>query len=267
MLSCPLCRLPLESNPTHVRCANNHSFDRAKQGYLNLLPVQHKASRAPGDNAEMVTARRAFLNGEHYAPIAVQLATIAQQLNPSTWLDIGCGEGFYTHHIAQALPNSTGYGIDVSKDAIRHSCQRSKQIHWLVASMANLPLADQSCDLITSIFSPITWPEALRVMHSGSTLVRLGPASDHLIELREMLYDEVHPYDDSKHLKDAPHALHLESTQLIRYTLSLNDPADRHNLLAMTPHGWRASQARREAIIAAPINVTVAVRVDCFKQT
>ncbi len=56
---CPLCQLPLIKEQINNKqgrwyCDNNHSFDIAKQGYTNLLPVQNKKSRSPGDDAEMV---------------------------------------------------------------------------------------------------------------------------------------------------------------------------------------------------------------------
>ena len=62
MLVCPVCQNPLIQNGKNLSCEKNHSFDQAKQGYVNLLPVQFKHSKAPGDNKEMVVARRAFLD-------------------------------------------------------------------------------------------------------------------------------------------------------------------------------------------------------------
>ena len=67
MLACPLCSAPLNAVDNGVACPAGHRFDRARQGYLNLLPVQHKNSRDPGDNLAMVEARRDFLNAGHYA--------------------------------------------------------------------------------------------------------------------------------------------------------------------------------------------------------
>ena len=105
-LICPICQTPLEPNGSGLACENRHSFDRARQGYYNLLPVQHKNSRDPGDNAAMVEARRRFLEGGHYAPLAARLAALAAEYQPARWLDIGCGEGYYTEQIARALPLS-----------------------------------------------------------------------------------------------------------------------------------------------------------------
>ena len=62
---CPLCGAPLAGDVS-LKCARNHSFDRAKEGYWHLLPVQSMRTKAPGDSKEMVAARRAFLNAGYY---------------------------------------------------------------------------------------------------------------------------------------------------------------------------------------------------------
>src|SRR5690625_1451364 len=97
MLICPLCQQALTSIENGVSCPAGHRFDRARQGYLNLLPVQHKGSRDPGDNSAMVEARRRFLDAGHYAPLAERLVELATaDIQPARWLDIGCGEGYYS---------------------------------------------------------------------------------------------------------------------------------------------------------------------------
>ena len=67
--SCPLCHQPLAHVNNSFICPQRHQFDVAKEGYVNLLPVQHKRSRDPGDSAEMMQARRAFLDAGHYQPL------------------------------------------------------------------------------------------------------------------------------------------------------------------------------------------------------
>lgn len=265
MLICPICNAPLAAVDKTVSCANNHSFDRAKQGYLNLLPVQHKNSRAPGDNLEMVMARRDFLGAGYYAPLAQRFAELAKQQAPTTWLDVGCGEGYYTNQIAMALPNAQGYALDISRDAIKQACKLNKQLQWLIASMARIPLAAQSCDLIATIFSPFNWQEALRILSKQGGILRLGPTNQHLIELRAKLYDEVRPYQDDKHLLQVPSELQLAFTDYLSFPLTLDNQQARKNLLAMTPHGWRASAEKRAQVIENPLTVTVAVRYDYFK--
>ena len=102
-------------------------------------------------------------------------------------------------------------------------------------------------------------------MNARGAILRLGPANNHLIELREKLYDEVRPYQDDKHLQQVPNELMLDFTDYLTFPLNLKEAQDRKNLLAMTPHGWRANIKKREAVIAEPLTVTVAVRYDYFK--
>lgn len=266
MLTCPLCQAPLTSLDNGVTCPVGHRFDRARQGYLNLLPVQHKNSRDPGDNQAMVEARRDFLDAGHYAPVARRLAQLAAERTPGTWLDIGCGEGYYTAQIGQALPEADGYALDISREAVKRACRRDRRLTWMVASMARVPLADESCQFIASVFSPLDWTEAKRLLSPGGGLMRVGPTSGHLMELREVLYDEVRPYADDKHLALIPPGMLHGHSETLEFRLSLAEPGARANLLAMTPHGWRASAEKRAQVIeqTAPFEVTVSMRYDYF---
>lgn len=262
MLICPICSEALHQLDNGVQCPQGHRFDRARQGYLNLLPVQHKKSRDPGDNAAMVEARRRFLDAGHYAPLARRLAELAAERSPSRWLDIGCGEGYYTARLAEALPAADGYALDISREAVKRACRRAPQLTWLVASMARIPLADASCDLLASVFSPLDWQEASRLLAPGGGLLRMGPTREHLLELRGRLYDKVRDYDDEKHLALIPPGMQLAHSETLSYPLQLDSAEARADLLAMTPHGWRANAERRAKVIEEPFEVRVAIRYD-----
>ncbi|MNZ62397.1 23S rRNA (guanine(745)-N(1))-methyltransferase [compost metagenome] len=214
----------------------------------------------------MVEARRNFLGAGHYAPLARRLAELAAERAPERWMDIGCGEGYYTAQLADALPTADGYALDISREAVKRACRRAPALTWMVASMARVPLADASCQLLASVFSPIDWKEATRLLAPGGGVLRLGPARDHLLELRQRLYDEVRDYVDDKHLADLPAELGLAHTETLSYRLSLDTYEARENLLAMTPHGWRVNPQRRERILAEPFEVTVAVRYDWLQR-
>jgi 23S rRNA (guanine745-N1)-methyltransferase len=252
MLACPICSAPLNAVDNGVVCPAGHRFDRARQGYLNLLPVQHKNSRDPGDNQAMVEARRDFLNAGHYAPVARRLAELAAS--------------YYTAQIAEALPDAEGYALDISREAVKRACKRNPQLTWLIASMARVPLASGSCQFLASVFSPLDWEEAKRLLSVGGGLMKVGPTSGHLMELRERLYDEVREYIDDKHLDLVPEGMALAHSETLEFKLTLHSGQDRANLLAMTPHGWRASAERRAAVIeqAEPFEVTVSMRYDYF---
>lgn len=267
MLICPICESGLNPTQTGVACENRHSFDRARQGYLNLLPVQHKASRAPGDNADMVQARRAFLSAGHYEKIAEFLCRQAIDACPAIWLDIGCGEGYYTDRIAQSLVEAQGHALDISKEAILQASKRNKNISWLVASMARIPLADCSMDLLLSVFSPLNWQEALRLLSDKGVLLHLGPAQDHLMELRQLIYEDVRLYDDAKHLQGLPEGLQVVRTEALRFELGLDSEEGRRNLLSMTPHGQRTGESSYAKVVQELERVTVSVRLDVIARS
>jgi 23S rRNA (guanine745-N1)-methyltransferase len=136
----------------------------------------------------------------------------------------------------------------------------------MVASMARVPMADASCGFIASVFSPLDWQEARRLLAPGGGLMRVGPTSGHLMELREVLYDEVRPYADDKHLALVPEGMTHAHSEVLEFRLSLVEAKARADLLAMTPHGWRASAEKRAQVIdqPEPFVVTVSMRYDYF---
>ena len=105
---CPLCGAPLAGDNV-LKCPSGHSFDRAKEGYWHLLPVQNTRTKAPGDSREMVAARRAFLSAGYYGIFGQALGELCLEYGqpkagkPLRLLDAGCGEGWYDRCIAQAL--------------------------------------------------------------------------------------------------------------------------------------------------------------------
>ena len=149
-LICPLCQQPLLSGSRQWVCANGHSYDQARQGYLNLLLVQHKKSRQPGDTPTMLACRQAFLDAGHYQPVSDRIGELLGAAGPHQLLDMGCGEGYYTARLQQQLPECAIGGMDISKDAIIKACRRGREIQWLVGSTARLPVADASLDAALS---------------------------------------------------------------------------------------------------------------------
>src|SRR5690554_174133 len=129
-LLCPLDQQPLLPNEQGWQCSAGHQFDRAKQGYVNLLPVQQKKSLQPGDNKDMVRARKNFLDTGYYSPVASALSNmVLTHINNSgaaepAYLDAGCGEGYYLaefirHASEQPTEHSVALlGLDISKWAM-----------------------------------------------------------------------------------------------------------------------------------------------------
>ena len=102
MWQCPLCQSPLTTGQVW-HCPNNHRFDVSRRGYVNLLPVQKKGSKQPGDSKAMLTARQLFHHQQGYQPLMAKMAELlcAQVVDsadkPFTLYDAGCGEGTYLH--------------------------------------------------------------------------------------------------------------------------------------------------------------------------
>ncbi|MAA63070.1 MAG: rRNA (guanine-N1)-methyltransferase, partial [Idiomarina sp.] len=127
-LRCPIEHSPLQLVGGSWRCENGHSYDVAKQGYVNLLPVQNKRSKDPGDSKAMVQARREFLDQGYYQPLAQVLADTVFAQGEQAVLDAGCGEGYYLRYLVeQAEQNGTDLcmaALDISKWAVQAAAKR-----------------------------------------------------------------------------------------------------------------------------------------------
>ncbi|YCH29034.1 23S rRNA (guanine(745)-N(1))-methyltransferase [Erwinia sp. D4-22] len=237
---CPLCQQPLTQVHHSWRCAQQHQFDRAKEGYVNLLPVQHKRSKEPGDSAEMMQARRQFLDAGYYQPLRQHVASLLAQQLPATAsvLDIGCGEGYYTAAVADALGEQARVcGLDVAKVAIRAAAKRYRQIDFCVASSHRLPFADAALDGVLRIYAPCKADELARVIRSGGCLLTVTPGPRHLMQFKALIYAQVKLHDTQQ---ESLPGFTLETEQQLAYPLTLSGE-DAVTLLQMTPFAWRAS--------------------------
>ena len=250
-LRCPVCRNPLQAMENGVGCPDNHRFDRARQGYLHLLPSNRMRSKSPGDDKQMVQARSQFLDSDCYKPVSSVLTEATIRLmndNPQpAILDAGCGEGYYTANIKDAMPGASVCGVDISKPAILACCRRRKDIQWLVASVSDLPIVDRSVDVIVSVFSRCDWQEFARVLKPGGHVLVLAPGQNHLQELREAIYEEVRPYPVDKVVQDLPKPFSLVGNQPVTGEMQLDSSQQQIlDLLAMTPHYWHIKPSQRE---------------------
>ena len=141
LFRCPLCAAALTREEKRYACPTGHSFDRAAAGYVHLLPANKMHSKDPGDDKGMATARNRFLSGDYYAPLRDTLAELACAYAPEhvRILDAGCGEGYYSAAVFQALDRAGKApmlaGIDLSKHALRRAAKREKAAEFAVASV------------------------------------------------------------------------------------------------------------------------------------
>ena len=236
-LLCPLCGEVLQKEERAWQCPNRHSFDIARQGYVNLLPVQQKRSLQPGDTKEQVLSRREFLDGGFYGPIAQALCELAQNYEGPI-LDVGCGEGYYSSRLQEAL-GAELVGLDISKEAVRWAAGRYKNALWLCASAARLPVKDQSVGVLTSLFA-LTLPEEFkRVLRPDGAFIQVLAAEDHLMGLKSIIYPELkHKEKDS--VPELP-GFRLVESRALRFDFTV-EGQQVQNLLSMTPHVYRISK-------------------------
>lgn len=244
-LLCPICGESLTKQDRSYVCNNRHSFDIARQGHVNLLPVQHKRSLSPGDTAQQVVSRRAFLDGGFYAPIQQELCAMAKDLGCSgPVLDIGCGEGYYSAALAEEM-GAELLGLDISKEAVRYAAGRYKNATWICASAAHLPVKDQSFGLITSLFA-LTMPEEFkRVLRPDGAFIQVLAAEDHLMGLKNIIYPQLHRKEKFT-TPDIP-GFHLAESRKLQFTFTV-EGQQVQNLLCMTPHVYRIGKEGAERL-------------------
>ncbi|MCZ7439853.1 23S rRNA methyltransferase [Micromonospora sp. WMMC241] len=273
-LRCPVCGDPLAEatagTTRALRCPRGHSFDTARQGYVNLL-----AGRAPhgGDSAEMVAARADFLAAGHYDRLAAALAAAASRIAPGDpyplVVEPGAGTGHYLAAVLAALPGAAGLALDVSKPALRRAARAHPRAAAALAdTWQRLPLADRSVRVLLNVFAPRNGPEFHRVLDPAGALLVVTPTTDHLGELVEAL--DLLRVDPAKadRVADSLGAHFVEeSAGEHRARLSLTR-AEVGTLVGMGPSAWHADPQRLAARIAAlpePTPVTLAVRLSTHR--
>ena len=287
LLACPVCGRgfplpPVAPAPSALRCGNGHSFDIARQGYVNLMAGGTRPGTA--DTAEMVTARQAFLAAGHYAPLAEAVAGLAAAAVPpvpgaagaaACVLDAGSGPGYYLAAVLDRLRGRPGYGatvglaMDVSVRALRWAARAhpaAGAIGWDV--WAPFPVRDGAASVVLNVFAPRNGPEFRRVLRDDGALIVVTPGPGHLAELvraaglltvderkDERLSAALGGYFSPAGRQDLAIALRL--TRAEAGTLAGMGPSARHT----RPDETRA----RLAGLAEPVSVTAAFQISLHR--
>ena len=267
---CPVCARPLCLEGRVYRCVGGHAFDLAAAGYVNLFLTQTSSAKRHGDDKRMIRARKEFLDTGAYACLSGPLVEKSLALLPEkgTFLDAGCGEGHYTAILADKLAESqkeaTLLGVDLSKEAVICAAKRKRKIAFAVASVYHLPLADESVDLVWNIFSPLAEEEYLRVLKKGGHLLRAYPLEEHLMGLKEQVYEQVY---ENKPEEKALAGLRLMETTEIRSALQLEGNEQIMALFSMTPYYYKTSASDQQKLAGLQrLNTPIAFGLSLYRK-
>jgi 23S rRNA (guanine745-N1)-methyltransferase len=266
-LICPKCEQALTQTDNQWQCPDRHSYDTARQGYTNLLLVNQKKSKHPGDDADMVRARTFFLDAGYYQPVSDAVNALVTR--SGSVLDIGCGEGYYTERLANHLLDSDSgvIGLDISREAIKAACRRSKNIQWLVASGARPPVSPKSIDTIITLFTPLMPAGLDHALSQDGDVITAYTGKRHLYELRAQIYDDVNmdEYSPILAMQDAGFKC-IEETR-VNFRIKPKGNEQLQALLAMTPHRWKVSpdKAAQFALLES-LDIEVDVVLNKFRR-
>jgi 23S rRNA (guanine745-N1)-methyltransferase len=252
LLACPVCQGRLALYGKVICCTEGHSYDVAKQGYVNLLGASEPGN---ADTSEMLDARARVHAAGVFNQVTEAIATSCG--GRQRVLEAGAGTG---HYLASALgtdPQALGVAIDVSKASAKHCVRTDERIAAIVADVWQpLPLRDRSLDAVLAVFAPRNLPEFARVLHSDGRFIAVTPRSGHLVGLR-----------DAYGLLDIPSAkatqlaaaaaefFDLIDTRVIKYRVPVDEQLAT-DLIAMGPNAFH-QQPKQVTASVISIDVTV----------
>ena len=243
--ACPICQEDLTLVESSLKCNNRHSFDLAKFGYVNLaLQIKQSANY----DKENFQNRQQILEAGFYQSILEAISDLlASSKTPTTILDIGCGEGFYSRKLQENHPDKTFYAFDISKDSVQIAAKSEPNwaVNWFVGDLARLPIKDASMDILLDIFSPANYGEFRRVLSKDGILIKVIPTENHLKEIRQKVQDQLTNKDYSN--QDIKNHFQEHFTILSNQTASLTKTITAEQLqvlLSMTPLLFHVDQSK-----------------------
>ena len=227
-------------------CPANHCFDRAREGYVNLLPPHRKRSRDPGDNREMINARRRVHSARHYQPLADRMVLLLNEniRQGARLLDLGCGEGYYSGELIQRLAGTRLHAVDISRTAVKLAARACPEGEFAVASSVAVPLADATVDAAFSVFAPTDAAELKRLLAPGGCFLNVSPGPGHLWELRQVLYSQPRPHPTPTAQLEGFEAARQQS---LAFTLELQGQ-QLQDVIAMTPYAYSARREHKQQL-------------------
>lgn len=241
MLICPVCGSLLSKETNRYCCKNNHSFDVAKEGYVNLLRSS-KSGDLIGDDKLSARSRRDFLNKGYYRALRDALCNIFADKQGKV-LDICCGEGYYTAALG-TNPNLEIYGFDIAREMVRLASKRGNGTYF-VANMASIPVEEESMDYAVHLFAPFQEQSFSRVLKPGGRLFTVVPGRWHLWGLKQALYDA--PYENDEKLPTTEQLVFLGARK-VTSIIVLSSAEDIQAVFRMTPYYFRTSEKDKQKL-------------------
>lgn len=255
---CPICGERLQLEGKSYVCDKRHTFDIAKEGYVNLLV--HKSSKEPGDGKLSVLSRKEFLESGYYDDLSNLINSLISELintrikSQVDILDIGCGEGFYLSRLKDLLNKNNQeseinlLGLDISKPAVQYASKRSTDINFCVGNALSLPVLDGSIDIALSVFAPLDSEEVNRVLKNDGQLIVVIPGKNHLSGLVTLVYDTSEPHREDKDPIKGSTKLKLVNTNEIKNTIRITGQNKIMALLSMTPYYWSINLEKKQKL-------------------
>ncbi len=263
-LACPKCHKPLFLTGNSYKCQDGHCYDIAKSKYINLLLNPDKSTNNPGDNKESLLCRKSHLNAGYYDCILNNVIDCILEYKKDKMhiLDLGCGEGYYTYKMNNAIEDATFYGLDISKDGITMASKYTKDIYWIVGNSKNVPILDHSLDCITALFTVVNANEIKRCLKEDGIMVHVTANNEHLLEFKQLIYDEVKIKSD----EFIRQPFEVIKSYNFKQTIHLQNREDTLNLLKMTPHYYHIKKERRPILdTLGEFDVTIDICITVYK--
>jgi Methylase involved in ubiquinone/menaquinone biosynthesis len=264
---CPKCQNELQLKDRNYCCINNHHYDVAKEGYVNLILANQKNSKLPGDSKESLQSRKKFLDTGYYQVLSDKVNEIVKGLTKpdSCILDAGCGTGYYLNRLVDSMKTSASfYGVDVGKEAVKMASKLNKKGSFAVCSVFHLPVKDECFDIVMSIFCPYSAEEFSRVTKKDGYVIAVTPGKRHLYEMKELVYEN--PYENAEEGYLLPDFNLVESVK-VTTKIILKSNEDIVSLWKMTPYYHKTNQSANQKLFSCDkIETVIDFMVNVYKK-
>lgn len=237
LLICPYCQKQLTITEYTMACYNHHSFDVTKKGYINLASTK-------GDdhyNHAFFEARKSMIHDGLFLEIENSIQSLINEHTLSnrtfTLLDAGTGEGalLSSLYLKFKKVQPTFIGLDLSKEAIAMATSEEGNIGWLVGDLANIPLQNQSVDVIMNVFSPANYNQFKRVLKPKGYLIKVIPQENHFREVRKTIKMEAYDNGKTELIKETLREYcEIKSSKRLSYRFPLT-PQQQELVINMSP--------------------------------